>query len=45
MLGGALTAVVLGSVLLARARGRAEGWRIALGVLMLFSLFSVVWDA
>lgn len=45
LLGGSLAAVVLGSVLLARAKGRAEGWRIALGVLLLFALFSVVWDA
>lgn len=45
MLGGVLGAVVLGAILLARARGRAEGWRIALGVLALFALYSVVVDA
>jgi PTS system mannose-specific IID component len=40
--GGAVVAVVLGAVLVARLHGRAEGWRMALGALALFVLYSVV---
>lgn len=42
LLSGALIAVLIGAAVIARARGRAEGWRIALGVLAGFVLYSVV---
>ena len=42
LLSGALVAVLFGAAVIARARGRAEGWRIALGVLAGFVLYSVV---
>ena len=42
LLGGVLVAVLLGGGLLARMQGRAEGWRVALGVLAAFVLFSVL---
>ena len=45
LLGASLAFVVVGSFVIARARGRAEGWRIALGVLAAFVLYSVVGDA
>ena len=45
MLGASLAFVVVGSFVIARARGRAEGWRIAMGVLAAFVLFSVVGHA
>ena len=45
LLGGSLLFVVVGAFIIARARGRAEGWRIALGVLVAFVLYSVVGDA
>lgn len=41
LLGGVVVTVVLGAVLLARLQGRAEGWRVALGVLAALVLFSV----
>lgn len=40
--GGILAAVLIGVLLLARVRERAEGWRIALGVLAVFVLYSVL---
>jgi PTS system mannose-specific IID component len=40
--GGILVAVLIGVLLLARLRERAEGWRIALGVLAIFVLYSVL---
>ena len=40
--GGVLVAVALGAVVLARLHGRVEGWRVALGVLAAFVLYSVV---
>jgi PTS system mannose-specific IID component len=40
--GGILAAVLIGVLLLARLRERAEGWRIALGVLAIFVLYSVL---
>lgn len=40
--GGAVVAVVIGAVLVARLHGRAEGWRMALAALALFVLYSVV---
>jgi PTS system mannose-specific IID component len=40
--GGIVVAAFLGILLLARLRERAEGWRIALGVLAVFVLYSVI---
>jgi PTS system mannose-specific IID component len=40
--GGIIAAAFIGILLLARLRERAEGWRIALGVLALFVLYSVL---
>lgn len=40
--GVVVIAAVVGAVLLARFRGRAEGWRVALGVLAAFVLYAVV---
>lgn len=37
-----LLAVIVGAILLARLHGRVEGWRLALGVLAGFVLFSVL---
>ena len=42
VLGGVLAGVLGGALLLARMHGRAEGWRVALGVLAAFVLFSVL---
>jgi PTS system mannose-specific IID component len=39
--GGVLLAVGLGGVVLARLHGRVEGWRVALGILAAFVLYSV----
>lgn len=41
LLGAVLIGVTLGAFMLARLQGRAEGWRIALGVLAAVVLFSV----
>lgn len=41
LMGGVLLAIVLGSILLVRLQSRAEGWRVALGVLLAFLLLSV----
>lgn len=40
--GVVLAAVAVGGIGLARLQGRAEGWRVALGVLALFVLISVI---
>jgi len=40
--GGIIVAALIGILLLARSRERAEGWRIALGVLAVFVLYSVL---
>jgi PTS system mannose-specific IID component len=40
--GGIIGAAFIGILLLARLRERAEGWRIALGVLAIFVLYSVL---
>lgn len=40
--GGIIVAALIGILLLARLRERAEGWRIALGVLAVFVLYSVL---
>lgn len=40
--GGIIVAALMGILLLARLRERAEGWRIALGVLAVFVLYSVL---
>ena len=42
VVGGIIVAAVIGILLLARLRERAEGWRIALGVLAVFVLYSVL---
>jgi len=41
LFGIVLAAVALGGVVLARLHGRAEGWKIAVGLLVLFVLYSV----
>ncbi|HXG71019.1 MAG TPA: PTS system mannose/fructose/sorbose family transporter subunit IID [Gemmatimonadaceae bacterium] len=40
--GGVIVASLIGILVLARLREQAEGWRIALGVMSLFVLYSVV---
>jgi hypothetical protein len=40
--GGIIAAALFGILLLAGLRERAEGWRIALGVLAIFVLYSVL---
>ena len=40
--GGIVVAALIGILVLARLRERAEGWRIALGVLAVFVLYSVL---
>jgi hypothetical protein len=42
LVGGIIAAALVGILLLARLRERAEGWRIALGVLAVFVLYSVL---
>jgi PTS system mannose-specific IID component len=42
LVGGVIAAALIGILLLARLRERAEGWRIALGVLAVFVLYSVL---
>jgi hypothetical protein len=42
LVGGIIVAALIGILLLARLRERAEGWRIALGVLAIFVLYSVL---
>jgi PTS system mannose-specific IID component len=42
LVGGIIAAAFFGILLLARLRERAEGWRIALGVLAVFVLYSVL---
>jgi PTS system mannose-specific IID component len=42
LLGGIIGAALVGILLLARLREHAEGWRIALGVLAVFVLYSVL---
>jgi PTS system mannose-specific IID component len=41
LFGVVLGAVALGGVVLARLHGRAEGWKVAVGLLVLFVLYSV----
>jgi PTS system mannose-specific IID component len=41
LFGVVIGAVALGAVVLARLHGRAEGWKIAVGLLVLFVLYSV----
>jgi mannose PTS system EIID component len=40
--GGIIVSALIGILILARLRERAEGWRIALGVLAIFVLYSVL---
>ena len=42
LIGGIIAAALIGVLLLTRLRERAEGWRIALGVLAVFVLYSVL---
>jgi len=42
LLGGTLAGVAAGAILLASLHGRAEGWKISIGVLTAFALYSVV---
>jgi PTS system mannose-specific IID component len=42
LVGGIIVTALIGIVLLARLREHAEGWRIALGVLAVFVLYSVL---
>jgi mannose PTS system EIID component len=42
MAGGVLLAVVVGAILVARLHGRVDGWRLALGALGAFVIYSVV---
>jgi len=42
LMGGIIGAALIGILLLARLREHAEGWRIALGVLAIFVLYSVL---
>ena len=41
-LGGVLATVVIGAVLITRLHGRVEGWRVAIGVLAAFVLYSLL---
>jgi mannose PTS system EIID component len=40
-IGGVLTAVVVGAVVIVHLEGRLQGWRLAIGLLAAFALFSV----
>ena len=42
LIGGVMISILAAAVLLARLHGRAEGWRIALGLLTAFVIFSVI---
>ena len=42
LLGGTLIGVLAGAILLASLHGRAEGWKISIGVLTAFVLYSVI---
>ena len=42
VLGGTLAGVAAGAILLASLHGRVEGWKISIGVLTAFALYSVV---
>ena len=42
LLGGTLAGVAAGAILLASLHGRAEGWKISIGILTAFALYSVV---
>ena len=42
LLGGTLIGVLAGAILLARLHGRADGWRLSLGVLTAFVVYSVL---
>jgi cyanate permease len=41
MIGAVLVGAAVAAFFLVRLKGRAEGWRVALGVLSAFALFSV----
>ena len=42
LLGVVLVTVVVGAVLLARLHGRVEGWRLAIGALAVYALYSLL---
>jgi len=42
LLGGTLLGVVAGALLLVRLHGRVEGWKLSIGVLLLFILYSMI---
>lgn len=42
LLGATLVGVLAGAVLLARLHGRVEGWKLSIGVLTVFALYSVI---
>lgn len=42
LLGGTLAAVLVGAILLASLHGRVEGWKLSIGVLSAFVLYSVI---
>ena len=42
LLGGTLSGVLAGAILLASLHGRAEGWKLSIGVLTAFVLYSVI---
>lgn len=42
LLGGVVAAVVIGAVLITRLHGRVEGWRVAIGALAAFVLYSLL---
>ncbi len=42
LIGAVLVAVAVGAVLIVKLHGRIDGWRLALGVLAVFVLFSVI---
>ncbi len=42
LLGGTLIGVLAGAILLASLHGRAEGWKLSIGVLTAFVLYSVI---
>lgn len=42
LLGGTLIGVLAGAILLASLHGRVEGWKLSIGILTVFALYSVI---
>jgi len=42
LLGGTLVGVLAGAIVLTRLHGRAEGWKVSVGILTAFALYSVI---